>query len=114
MSCAPEVVIGPFVVGEIPFTLVYTYLDQNGASLDLSGGYTAKFVYRNGAGEHTVNATITNATAGQVSYQWTGPELDSPGRWTAEFWVGNGGTTKLASSLIRYTVRQPVGTVPSL
>lgn len=114
MSCAPDVTVGPFVVGEIPFTLVYQYLDENGAAIDLSG-FTAKFVYRPAGGTATtVNALILDAANGKVSYQWTGAELAAPGQWLGEFWVGNGGVYKLASVLIKWTVRVAVGAVPAL
>lgn len=113
-DCAPTVTTGPFVVGEIPAPLVYQYLDDAGAPIDLTG-YTAKFVYRERDGAPTTgNATVSDAPNGKVQYVWTGTEFPTPGHYRAEFWAGNGGVNKFASVLITFDVRNPVGTVPNV
>lgn len=114
-DCAPEITIGPFVVGERPAPLVYQFQDANGAPLNLSAGYTAKFTYRevNATSSTEAAATMADAPNGKVQYVWTGIEFPTPGKYVAEFWTGNG-TNRFASSLIVFRVRKPVGNVPAI
>jgi|SRR5882757_281404 len=112
---SPSVEIGPFVVGEKPMILRYTFEDSNGNPLDLTG-YTGKFSYReNSCGVGT--AVIRNAvvispqTDGKVEYTWQGDEFPTPGHYIAELWVGNN-AQRFASILIKFDVRIPVGVVP--
>lgn len=109
--------IGPFVVGEKPNILEYTFLDSNGNPIDLSG-YTVKFVYREQFQSQTdavtaAGALVTPATGGKVSYTWTGNELTTPGKYFGEFWVGNN-AQRYCSYLIAWLVRTQVGTVPNI
>lgn len=107
--------IGPYVAGEIPPPLVYSFLDSTGAPISLTAGYTAKFSYREQ--ENPVAtlaaAAVTNAAAGQVTYTWTGAEFPAAGHYLMEFWVGNG-TNRLCSILLESDVRTPVGPVPAI
>lgn len=109
----PSVQIGPYVVGEKPTPLQYTFQDSVGAVLDLSG-YTAKFVYREQYGvATTVNATIPSPTGGVAQYVWTGVEFPTPGHYRARFWVGNN-AQRFASVLILFDVADAEGPVPSI
>jgi hypothetical protein len=108
-----EVAIGPYVVGEKPPPLEYSFLDSNGAAIDLSG-YTAKFVCKEAdSAAVTVNATVTTPLSGTVEYVWDGTEFATPGSYRAEFWAGNG-TNRYASLVMTFQVRSPVGPVPNI
>lgn len=118
MSCtscqrSPSLCIGPYVVGEKQPPLVYQFLDSDGAPIVLSG-FAVEFVVRERSGPpSSYTGTLYNAVNGQVSYAWTGAEWPTPGRYMAEFFVGNG-TNRYASLLINFTVRAPVGAVPQI
>lgn len=108
-----SITIGPYVVGEIPTPLEYTFLESDGTAMDLSG-YTAKFVTRPSDDPSAVaefTAQVTNPTGGVVTYAWDGTEILTPGNHWAEFWVGNT-TNRFASLRMSYSVRQSVGPVP--
>ncbi len=108
-----KVTIGPFVAGEKPSPLVYTFLDDGGAAINLTG-FTAKLNVRERWGLAVqYNATVSQPEAGKVTYTWTGAEFPTAGRYTAEIWAGNG-TLRYDSILIEFTVRAPVGPVPSI
>jgi hypothetical protein len=105
--------IGPYVVGEKPPPLIYTFLDSAGTAINLTG-YTAKFTYREANGSPTeASASVTTPLAGAVTYAWTGSEFPTPGHYQAEFWAGNA-TNRYTSLLLLFDVRQPVGTVPNI
>lgn len=117
MSCSssqtPSVCIGPYVVGEIPPALVYQFLDSGGAPINLTA-YQVDFIVRERSGAPATHAgALSDAANGKVSYTWTGAEWPTPGRYLAEFFVGNG-TNRYASLLITFTVRASVGAVPSI
>lgn len=105
--------LGPYVVGEKPPPLEYTFQNSAGAAINLTG-YTAKFKYQRTDDSATeANATVSDAVAGKVTYTWTGPEFATPGDYWAEVWVGNG-TNRYASLRLEYTVRAGVGSTPSI
>lgn len=109
MSVSP----GEYVLGEIPDPLSYSFLDSTGAPIDLTA-YAAWFEWqeRDGAvGQGS--AVVTAPASGTVTYTWTGAEFTTAGSYTAYFWTGNG-TNRLASVPVKFTVRLPVGTVPSI
>lgn len=108
-----EVLIGPYVVGEKPPPLEYSFLDSNGAAIDLSG-YQARFVYKEAdSAAVTVNASVSTPLSGTVEYVWAGTEFATPGHYQAEFWAGNG-TNRYASYVMVFQVRDSVGPVPSI
>lgn len=114
MSAPVSRTIGPYVVGEIPPPLVYSFLDSSGSPIDLTSGYTAKFSYGEQSGTATLaDAAVTSAAAGQVTYTWTGAEFTAPGHYRMEFWTGNG-TNRICSILLEADVRAPVGSVPAI
>lgn len=111
---ADEQQLGTYIVGEKPPPLVYQFLDSTGAPIDLSSGYVATFECREFDGaSFTGTATITNGSAGQVTYTWTGTEMPTSGRYTAFFWAGNG-TTRLCSVPIKWLARLSVAAVPNI
>lgn len=116
MPCGrtPTLSIGPYVVGEKPEPLVYTFTDSDGNPLDLSG-YQVVFEVRrrSSSSPSTYAGTLVDGPTGQVSYTWTGNEWTTAGSYWSEFWVGNG-TNRWASWRFQYTVRTPVGAVPAI
>lgn len=112
-STNTRIQIGPYVVGEKPPPLVYTFLDSSGLAINLTG-YAAKFTYRETDGSAVeASATVSAPTSGEVTYTWTGVEFLTSGHYQAEFWAGNG-TNRYASLLLQFDVRQPVGAVPNV
>jgi BppU N-terminal domain len=112
---ASDITIGPYVVGEKPVPLEYTFLESDGTVLNLTG-YTAKFVTRpvdDPSAVATYSATVSSPAAGVVTYTWDGTELVTPGSHWAELWVGNT-VNRYASLRMTYSVRQSVGPVPAI
>lgn len=112
----PTVEIGPYVVGEIPPPLEYTFLDSAGVAINLTG-FTAKFQRAEIVGTFvnpvTLNATVTDAVNGKVTYTWTAADFPSPGHYGGMFFVGNG-VNRYASWLITWTTCASVDTPPNI
>lgn len=109
------ITIGPYVTGEIPSPLQYTFLESDGSPINLTG-YTAKFVTRPVDDESamaTYTASVSSPTAGEVTYTWDGTEITTPGRHWAQIWVGNT-TNRFASLRLDYSVQASVGPVPQI
>lgn len=108
MVVSPRVVAGPYVVGEVPAPLVYTFLDAAGAPINLTG-YAVTFSYRrdDDAVAVTGSAAVTGAAAGEVTLTWSSTPFAGPGRYFGEFWVGNG-ANRFASLLVTFVVRAAV------
>lgn len=112
----PTIEIGPYVVGEIPIPLEYTFVDSDGVPLNLTG-----FAVRFQRGEidggfvnaTTVNADLTDGPAGKVTYEWVAGDFPHPGRFGGMFFVGNG-TNRYASWLITWTTCASVDTPPNI
>lgn len=112
----PTVEIGPYVVGEIPPPLEYTFLDSNGVAINLTG-YSVRFqraemlnVFANAV---TMNANLTDAVNGKVTYNWTAADFPYPGKFVGMFFVGNG-ISRFASWLITWTTCASVDVPPSI
>lgn len=114
----PTVEIGPYVTGEIPIPLEYQYVDSLGSPLNLTG-YTVRFQRgaRGGGAPFTdavtVNAQLTDAVNGRVTYVWVAADFATPGDYAGMFFVGNG-TNRYASWLITWTTCLSVDTPPSI
>jgi hypothetical protein len=112
----PTVDIGPYVVGEIPPPLEYVFLDSSGVPINLTG-YTARFQRAEIQGGFvdpiTVNATVTDAVNGQVTYTWIAADFPHAGRFGGMFFVGNG-VNRYASWLITWTTCASVDTPPNI
>lgn len=110
-----SVTAGPYVQGEKPSDLEYQFLDSNGVAVDLSGYNAATFQFQeHDAAAATVGtATVSSPSSGKVTYTFTGTEFATPGRYRAQFWVGNG-VHRLTSVDIYFNVMTPVGTVPAI
>lgn len=105
-----KITLGPYMAGEIPAPLTYTFLDADGVALDLTG-YAARFTaaVKGGASVDAV-ATVSDPLGGEVTHVWD--ELTA-GVWRAVLWVGNG-TNRFASVEILYNVAQPPVTRPAI
>lgn len=112
----PTVEIGPYVVGEIPPPLEYTFLDANGVAINLTG-FAVRFqralVDGGFTGAVTLNGALSDAVNGKVTYTWTAADFPSPGRYGGMFFVGNG-VNRYASWLITWTTCASVDTPPSI
>jgi hypothetical protein len=103
------------VVGEKPAPLVYQFLDDNGAPINIAG-YTAKVnITERNQGPSIVGAaaTVANDASGQVTYTFGGSEFPTAGHYRIEFWVGNG-TQRFCSVIITVDVRWSLAAVPSI
>lgn len=108
-----SITIGPYVVGEKPPPLVYSFKDASGVAINLTG-YSVRFqVQRTDATAAVFNGTLSDGPAGTVSYTWTGTEFTTAGKYWAEFWAGNG-VNRYASLRLEFTVRAAVGTAPAI
>lgn len=112
----PTVEIGPYVVGEIPPPLEYTFLDSNGVAINLTG-FAVRFqralidgVFTNAV---TLNGALSDAVNGKVTYTWTAADFPSPGRYGGMFFVGNG-VNRYASWLITWTTCASVDIPPNI
>lgn len=104
---------GPYVQGEKPPPLVYQFLDSAGAPIDITG-YAAGFTIQEADGlAASYSASVTDPVNGKITYTWTGTEWPTSGHYRATVWCGNG-TNRLASIMIKFDVRAPVGTVPGI
>ena len=113
----PTVEIGPYVVGEIPPPLEYTFLDANGVAINLTG-FTVRFQRAEIAGgvfmnPTTLNGALADAVNGKVTYTWTAADFPHPGKYGGMFFVGNG-TNRYASWLITWTTCASVDVPPSI
>lgn len=109
----PSVSIGPYVCGEKPVPLQYTFQDSNGVAMDLTG-YTAEFEVRESLGVATFfPATVVDPANGVAQHVWTADEYPTPGHYRARMWVGNT-TQRFASVLILFDVADAEGPVPAI
>lgn len=109
-----DTTIGPYVMGEKPPPLEYTFLDSGGAAIDLTGYSAVLRVQRTDMDSYTeLSALLSDPAAGTVAHAWTGAEFQTPGTYWLEFWVGNT-TNRYASVRLEALVRLPVGPVPTL
>jgi hypothetical protein len=107
------IALGPFTAGEKPPALLHTFRDAEKNPIDLSAGWSARFVYVRGDNAAVVReAVIEDAEAGEVAYEWLESDLVEPGVYRAEMWVGNG-DRRLASPQYEYFVREALE-VPSI
>lgn len=108
-----SITIGPYVAGEKPPPLEYSFKDAAGAAINLTG-YDVRFhVQRTDAVATMHNGTLVSGPNGTVSYTWTGTEFPTAGKYWAEFWVGND-VNLFASLRLEFTVRAAVGTAPAI
>lgn len=115
-TARPSVELGSFVVGEVPPPLEYQFLDADGAPINLTGFTVVTFQWSEVIQGQFVaptveTGTVSDATAGKVTYAWDGDEFDSPGEHAAIFYV-NDGTTQYASLMILWQVCLAIGTPP--
>lgn len=122
------ITIGPFVEGEIPFPLEYTFLTAAGDPIPFT---EARFVYerrnlgpgvyrRRDAEPITYDAPVVrvltpepgDATAGKAVYEWVDADLVA-GVYVGEFWVRSD-EVRPVSRLITWTVRQAIWAAPDI
>lgn len=105
--------IGPYTMGEKPSPLSYRFLDASGSPINITG-FTVKFNYQEHDGAaSSADGVISDGLDGRATYVFTGSEFATPGRYRAQFWVGNG-TNRYASVTLEFDVAAAVGPVPSI
>jgi hypothetical protein len=101
-------VLGPYVAGEIPEPLEYTFKDWDLAAVDLSAGFTAKLTWSvNGGDQEEREADVTDPSDGVVTYVWVEGDLDTAGTMRGQITVQNG--TNRLSDRFAARVRPPLG-----
>jgi hypothetical protein len=104
----PTVEIGPYVVGEIPPPLEYTF--------NLTG-FTVRFQRAEIQGTFispvTSSASLSDAVNGKVTFTWTATDFTQHGRYGGMFWAGNG-VNRYASWLITWTTCASIDVPPSI
>lgn len=98
-----------FVAGDTASTLAVTCVDDSGAAIDLTG-CTANLRWKDEVGTVQTKAmTVSNATAGECTYQFSDGELFSPGM-SFEAEITDSAGKKLSNvDLISVTVREQLG-----
>lgn len=106
LGCGVQVLCcGPFIAGEIPDPLAYTYLQADGQPIDLQG-YQVKFCFaERWMGQMKQgNAQTLDPAGGTVSYGWAATDLALPGRYLGMFWASKANQRSYASLPIRFDV----------
>lgn len=102
-----------FIQGEHPEPLEYTYTDNDGGVVDLTG-FDAVFQFRVGNNDAVeVPADVTDADNGVVTYEWDPDDLAEHGLLRAMFFVDDGTNGPWASEPIRGYVRPALYTAAS-
>jgi hypothetical protein len=114
-----SVILGPYAQGEIPESVIYTFLKADGttdAFLPASPAFTAKLEFRRWNTLTPVTeivASVLDQTVlpGQISWNWTAASVATAGDWEGELWVGNvvaGGSGRFRSQRFRWVVTPAV------
>lgn len=105
-GCRQEILCcGPFVAGEQPDPITYSFLDADGQPIDLQGFQVQWCWAERWAGPvGEANAQTIDAAGGRVEYDWGQSDLALPGRYTGFFWATKGNQRVYASLPIRFDV----------
>lgn len=98
--------IGLYVTGERPDPLEHTFLDADGAPIDLTG-YTASAVIQapNAAtGVDVTGVSVPSPATGTVRVD-LGSLINTPGTWRLEVWVDQEDGRRYASERFRFYAR---------
>lgn len=109
--------LGGFANGAIPPPFEHTYLDIDGAIVDVS---TFAVRAMNIVSDPTVTGPLgtgtigftTDGTDGKVTYQWSTTDMADAGEYEAQMWVSNGTDQKYESDLLTYLVYDGPGSAP--
>ena len=101
--------LGPFIAGEIPAPLSYSFTNADNEPLFIDS-FVTKYQYKrlDGPGPVTVNATVD---ANTTTHIWGENEIAEPGIYEAVFWVSDQ-ATRFASIPFIYRVKPAPGDVP--
>lgn len=112
----PEITIGPYVKGEIPEQLQYTFLDEDGDAIDITG-WAVRFTYRLSSGTvddtTTQTGVVVTGSAGIAGYSWVAADLATAGEYVGAIWAGDG-TNRLRSKLFQWFVKDTFVSAPSI
>lgn len=117
MASIKKINLGAFAAGEIPGPLLHTFLDKNGAAIDIDG-WTVLGFFAESAGEEMLmgnNPTISDGPGGKVMYIWHPNDMQIAGEYTGLLWVQNalsGPSLRLASDRFVWTVEDGPGPTP--
>lgn len=98
------VVLGTYVKGEVPFDLVYSFLDNGGTAIDVTGASVKAVVTNPDFEKIEVTGSVSDASAGEVSVPWSTTMTDTVGSWRMTVWADLDGGQTLASAVLLYNV----------
>ncbi len=114
MANPKKINLGVFAAGEIPFSLVHQYKDNDKNPIDMSSGWTV-FVEIEGPEEDgaygTGTVAFSDASTGRVKYDWDTADFLDFGKYRMLFWTTDG-TNRLASDLVVWEVYDGPGATP--
>lgn len=117
MAQPTKVDLGAFAAGEVPPPLQITFLDFDGAAVNLTGFADVQMNIEEEIGGNTNplgtgTITVTDAANGIVEYTWVRNDMLDPGEYTAQAWVDDD-INFFASDLYTYSVYDGPGTPPA-
>ena len=104
--------IGPYLAGEIPESVSYSFLTIDGDPVFVDG-YNAMFQLKRFGDDQSTTTSSASVNGNTATYNWTETDLQNPGVYQALFWVGNQ-ANRFASLPIIFRVKEPIGATPSV
>lgn len=91
--------MGVYQVGEIPFDLVYEFVDAAGSPIDITGWSATSTVRAPDGTVTTPSVSVIDGAAGQVGRPWTASMTDQAGVYRSSITVTNGTYTLTSNGL---------------
>lgn len=110
--------LGVFPAGEIPVPAEQTFKDADGNAIDITNFDPQVRISGPTEGtDYTANGVLEKDipnTLGRVLYTWSGDEFIDVGKYQMIMWVGDGGTNRFGSYLIKWEVYDAPGDLPTV